>query len=137
MPKSFVDVIADGNFRYISNLFDRAHMRDWSPSLGDTVRGELVVIAMGAPLYSEPEVQRCMARKDARLRPATAYELVTFAASDRWKGRPAMVMALGSRLNRGAVPLIGIEADRTRALKIDAPEHGFWGNDRSILCVKV
>jgi hypothetical protein len=92
---------------------------------------------MGSPLYSEPEVLRNMVRRDDRLQFATAYELAVYAASAGWNGR-RRVMALGSKYAHGGVPAIGIAAgDRRHVLTVDTAEHGYWENDRSILCVRV
>ncbi len=135
MPKSFAEIVEEGNFSQVSDEFNPRQAAHWQPGLGDRVRGELVIIAMGSPLYTEEEVLRRMARTDDRLKPATAYELVVFAAS-QWNGRGA-VMALGARYGRQAAPVIRLSVVRNRVLTVDFPEYGSWSNDRAILCVRV
>lgn len=139
MPKSFADVVKDGRFGYVSQQFGPKYASFWDPGLGDKVRGDLVLLTMGSPLYRETEVRRRMARVDVRLQPATAYELAVYAVLPTptgWNGR-RRVMALGSKHTRGAVPVIQPSTDQKTAMMIvDVTENGYWENDRSILCVR-
>lgn len=138
MSKSFAEVVEDAQFGYISQEFGPQYARSWELGLGSAVRGELVLVTMGSPLYNEPEVLRCMVRRDVRLQLATAYELAVYAASNGWNGR-RRVMALGSKMVHGAVPMIqpGQGQKRGPMMTVDAAEHGYWENDRSVLCVRV
>jgi hypothetical protein len=141
MPKSIDEVVREGNFKYVYDLFQGSMAVHWNPGMGTEVRGEFVLLAMPLPLYTENDLVLRMERVGGRrLKAATAYELAVFAKPGkdaRWDGKTT-VMAHGSKAGRGAVPRLDSLGGASRRLTMQGPgDSQLWRNNRSVLCVKV
>jgi hypothetical protein len=136
----FAELVAAGQFRYAHHFFDDKDAYLWAVGRGDRVRGEFVVIKVRTPLYWEEDMANWVAEMKGRVVLATAYELAAFAASKRpprWDGQ-SKVLAFGSQLFRGAVPMVELDDEGDRVLSFETQHpSGMWRNDGSILCVKM